>query len=243
MTSVSRQQPGSGGWEPPLLESAALIPKWPLFQMSHSQSTSAKYYQAVVGRRDAAKAYLLRQKLVEQAEKEERVMVREEEDGMKRRMSRRKGQKTRWTRKKMSTRRKMSSRRKMSRRKWWKRKSSKLGNEKHANTPFFSDEENEQVRRYFQKEISNKVTPSLEACQDFVTLFKSSRSSDKILAGLEGGGHLVADFFLKVPSHLFCAQIRPLGYCSSTMEKTLSLGEEKSIAASSSLSYNVRWLL
>ena len=47
--------------------------------MSQSQSTAAKYYQAVVGRREAARAHLLRQKLLEQAEHEEEAKKMERE--------------------------------------------------------------------------------------------------------------------------------------------------------------------
>ena len=120
--------------------------------MSHAPSTGAKYYQAVTGRKEAAKAYLLRRKLVGKSKEENESEASEVENvesedkseasevgSEEAEQHKVECEKTRPVKEQMPKKRQP-----------------------------FTDKERKLIRSYFQQNIKTKTTPSIGKCRQFL---------------------------------------------------------------------------
>ena len=134
--------------------------------MSHAPSTAAKYYQAVTGRKEAAKAHLLRRKLegkskeenesetsdVENVESEDKSEASEVESEVgSEETEQHKVEKTRPVKGQMPKKRQP-----------------------------FTDKERKLIHSYFEQDIKTKTTPSLSKCRQFLAKNNMSRTPKQI---------------------------------------------------------------
>ena len=120
--------------------------------MSHAPSTAAKYYQAVTGRKEAAKAHLLRRKLEGKSEEENESEASEVENVESEDKS-----EASEVGSKEAEQHKVEC-----------EKTRPVEEQIPKKRQPFTDKERKLIRSYFQQNIKTKTTPSIGKCRQFL---------------------------------------------------------------------------